>query len=116
MICCRTFKKIYLTDFDSWEDWVIFVNENYKFSIEKSTTFDFLGKCKDSDLPSYHPYWTNEVKKYYKKELDRLWEKYIECYYDNSKIKYHFNITTRIEDIEKKIILYEKKSLGIVLN
>lgn len=103
MLDLKTFNKIYAKDFPSWDSYVIALNENIKFASTNSTIDDFIGKCDISDLPSYHPYWSNEVKKGIVKRLNILEIQYKECVANPSKIKYYFNNTTSLEDINNKI-------------
>ncbi len=57
VFACRNYNSLYSKDFDSFKDWVDLVNEDYKYCQTIKYLFEFEGKCKDSDLPSYHPYW-----------------------------------------------------------
>lgn len=115
MICVETFQQKTVSDFENWDAWVKFVNNNFRYAKTKSTIFDFYGKCKAINLPSFHPYWENEAKKISYKMLMETRKRYAECIKDQSKIKYYFNITTSIQDIVDKIKSYEEKCEGIVL-
>lgn len=103
MMCLETFKNKGLSDFNSWNEWKLFINKNYKYSQEQSNVKDFKGKCKDIDLPSYHPYWNLISKLGLRKHLLRIVSYYNECLIDSNKIKYYFNETTSIKSIEKEI-------------
>ena len=103
MICLKTFENKTNKDFNSWSDWVKFTKENYNYALSKSTIKDFKSKCKSIDLPSYHPYWKLIAKLRLRKHYFRIIGYYKECLIDNSKIKYYFNISTTMLDIENKI-------------
>jgi hypothetical protein len=103
MMCLETFKNKGLSDFNSWNEWVLFINKNYKYSQNQSNVKDFKGKCKNIDLPSYHPYWNLMYKLGLRKHLLRIVIYYNECLIDSNKIKYYFNETTSIKSIEKEI-------------
>lgn len=104
MICLKTFKNKVASDYKYWKSWVNFVNRNYNYAKEKSTVNDFVGKCKESELPSYHPYWTD--KTYNSKiELIKILESHISIFkVDDSKIKILYNKSTTIKDLESKLI------------
>jgi len=103
MICLKTFENKKAPDFNSYSEWVSFVNENIKIAKTKSKPNDFKGKCKDIELPSFHPYWNLLVRINLRKDLFKLIEKYEECKKDSSKIKYYFNVNTSLHSIENKI-------------
>lgn len=56
-MCLKTFKEKSKNDFNSWDEWVSFVNMNEHYGRTKSKTFDFRGICEPEFLPSFHPYW-----------------------------------------------------------
>jgi len=107
MICLKTFQRKHPKDFSRWEDWVSFDRENYNYSQTFSCPFDFIGKCKEWELPSYHPYWSNLVKQRIANDIVELKRKYEECIDNPEKIKFYFNKTTNINDVLKII---EQKS------
>ncbi len=109
MMCLKTYKVKGKGSFDNFIEWVDFVNENYKHAITKSKTFDWIGKCVPSELPSFHPYYKYLIKKRNRNELIRLGLIYKECVNDESRIKFHFNLTTSLEDIEDKIMNLNNK-------
>jgi hypothetical protein len=90
------------------------VDDNYdycqNFNLWKWVVFYFwyyVGRVRYCDLPSFHPYWKNEVKKDMRKKLDSIIIKYNECKNNPEKIKYYFNATTSLRDIEKRIEFYK---------
>ena len=103
MMCLETFNEKTIADFNSWGEWVLFVNQNYKISQTKSTIKDWIGKCKDTDLPYFHPYWGLMEKLNLRKTLLRVVSQYNECLKDSEKIKYYFNKGTSLGAIETKI-------------
>lgn len=67
MLCCKTWKVLGIEDVGSWDEWMAFVNDNYRYIKENSTPFDWIGHItKWTLLPSYHPYW-----RYHNEYLDR---------------------------------------------
>ena len=54
---CREYKEIGLKDLGSFSEWVDLQNEDYKYCQTVTDVFGFEDKCKDINLPSYHPYW-----------------------------------------------------------
>lgn len=116
MICLKTFENKTLNDFSSWNGWVNFVNDNNHHAIKFSTPFDYVGKCNEWELPSFHPYWSNKIKQNIAKDLISLMSIYEECKKDTSKIKYHFNLTTSVKDIEGMIKNKKDKIKGVVYN
>jgi hypothetical protein len=109
MICLQTFKEKTNKDFNSWKEWVEFVNNNYKYAQTHSKAKDFKGKCNSWDLPSFHPYWDLVVRLQNRKTLFRTIELYNECALDSKKIKYYFNMSTTLHTIELKIKELKKK-------
>ena len=109
MICLKTFTVKSKDSFGSWQGWIDFVNQNYIYGTTESKVWDWKDKCKVSDLPSYHPYWTMIVCEEAKKTLEWIEERYKECLKDYGKIKYYFNNSTKITDIENKIRSYKNK-------
>lgn len=109
MMCLRTFTEKNLSSFESWEKWVEFVNSNWEYSKTESTIDDFIGKCEDWQLPSFHPYWKNEALKDILKYADKLEEWLNICRADNSQLKYYFNKTATIESVEQHIAKLRKK-------
>jgi len=103
MICLKTFKIKTHSDFNGWDEWVIFVNNNINYAKTKSNVKDFKGKCEPTDLPSFHPYWCFMAKLRKRKYLFQIKTWYKECLIDRSKIKYYFNSSTDIFDIKFKI-------------
>jgi len=59
------------------------------------------------DLPSNHPYWFIEVMKDNGKKYNKIKLLYEECKIDPDKIKYHFNSSTSLNNIEEKLKKYE---------
>jgi hypothetical protein len=77
-----------------------------KFNWWKWVMFYFwynVGRFKYHNLPSQHPYWKIETNKDLKKTLNDLLIKYNACKRNPDKIKYHFNSSTTITDIERTI-------------
>lgn len=109
MICLKTFVIKCKKDFDNIKDWCIFVNENYKYGNTTSTVWDWKHKCKESDLPSYHPYWSMLVWKDTKSRLKWIEDRYEECVKDHNKIKYYFNSSKKLSQIEDDIKNYKNK-------
>lgn len=104
MICLKTFENKTLNSFNNdWDKWIIFLNENYKYSQTYSKINDFKGKCSSVDLPYYHPYWCLISKLRKRKYLFKITKWYNECILDNSKVKYYFNSSTNLFDIKNKI-------------
>jgi hypothetical protein len=91
------------------------VNASYRYCQTITDVFEFIGKCRHIDLPSFHPYWKNEVKRQDYKTLQRVKAMYEECKADTKKIAYYFNATASLIDIESKIRHYEKQSEGVIL-
>ena len=91
-------------------DWCKMVNDNYEYCKNWNTTKEFqfkialfLGLVKPIDLPSFHPYWKEQIKQRLELDLKKLMSIFESCKQDNSKIKILFNSTTSIKDIELKI-------------
>lgn len=111
--CLKTFTWIEL---NSWDEFVLFQKENYRWSLNNSTVNDWVGHIDDPTLlPSFHPYWTNEVKKIDLKELQRVEKLYEECKENPEMIKYHFNLSASIASIESRIQELKMKTENIVL-
>lgn len=113
MLCLQTFQEKYPADFPSWANWVDFVNSNYEYGQNSSTLLDYVGHCRISDLPSFHPHWREESRLQHVKELVVLKQKFEECIANHDKIKIFFNKTTSLEDIEKMVLEKEKKAKGV---
>lgn len=110
MICLKTFENKTLQSFNNESDmWINFVNENYKYSQEKSKYNDFKGKCEAFDLPSFHPYWELMIRLRNRKYLFEITKKYKECLLDKNKIKFFFNKDSNILDVEVKIKRLKQK-------
>jgi hypothetical protein len=110
MICLQTFENKTLNSFNNdWDKWIIFINENYKYSIQNSYSKDYKGKCNSIDLPYYHPYCVLMAKLRKRKYLFQIIKWYKECLIDNDKVKYYFNRNTRLEDVEIKIVKLKKE-------
>jgi hypothetical protein len=104
MICLKTFEEKNLNSFNNdWNKWILFINENYKYSLKYSFSKDFKGKCNPIDLPYFHPYWILISKLRKRKYLFQIIKWYNECLIDKSKVKYYFNSSTNLVDIENKI-------------
>jgi hypothetical protein len=103
------------TDFktNDLNEWHKALREDYLYC-QKLTDFSHL-PCKPIDLPSWHPYWKNEVKKDAFRRLQEWKAKYKACKENRNLIKYHFNNTTGLADIEKGIKELEIKAEGVVL-
>ena len=109
MLCLKTFKSRSPKDFDTYSDYVDFVNENIKYSKEHSTVEDYVGKCKDSDLPSFHPYWKEQVKNSMRKNLETLLENIEQIEKDPSKMQYIYNKTTTLNMLYEKVRILRVK-------
>jgi hypothetical protein len=103
MICVKTFKKLSRKDFDTWQDWLDFVTENIRYCREESTINDFEGKCKDSDLPSEHPYWKQQIRNQWYETMLRHIKNLNQCIKDPNKIKFLYNSNTTLTTIKEKI-------------
>ncbi len=113
-------KELWVTSDDWNSDWCKMVNDNQSYCkalpIEKYKEFE--GKCDEVNLPSFHPYWKVQIMLSDKKNYSELIEKYNECKEDNSKIKFLFNSSTQLSDIEIRVRKYIEplnilKSLGL---
>lgn len=103
MMCLKTFKIKSNSDFDNWDEWVMFVNENIKYAKENSTVDDYKDKCDISDLPSFHPYWRDLINKDKKVRVEDLEKKYDSCRKNPDLIKVYFNSSTALSDIRERI-------------
>ena len=103
MLCLKTFKSKSPEDFNTYSDYIDFVNENIKYSKEHSTVKDYVDKCKDSDLPSFHPYWKEQVKISMCKNLETLLENIEQIEKDPSKMQYIYNKTTTLNMLYEKV-------------
>lgn len=54
----------------------------------KTEIFDWVGRCKPSDLPSSHPYWSFKVKQDLKRDIRRERKKIEKCLKDPDKTKF----------------------------
>lgn len=94
-----------------WNNWIKMVNDNEKYC-QKMNWLKWIecyfwvwtGRIRWSDLPSHHRYWKIQTNKDRKKSLIVLIGKYKLCKKDPGQIKYLFNATTSLKDIEKLII------------
>jgi len=102
-MCLKTFKIKSNSDFDNWDEWVMFVNENIKYAKENSTVDDYKDKCDISDLPSFHPYWRDLINKDKKVRVEDLEKKYDSCRKNPDLIKVYFNSSTALSDIRERI-------------
>lgn len=93
------------------KSWNEMVNEDYDFCKNNHTVIP--EEIKVSDLPSYHPYWKNKVRKDTLKTIKRHEDNYKECLKDPDRIKYLYNIDTTLEGIRDKITNLEKKLIII---
>ena len=109
MLCLKTFKSRSPKDFDTSSDYIDFVNENIKYSKEHSTVKDYIDKCKDSDLPSFHPYWKEQVKNSIRKNLETLLENIEQIEKDPSKMQYIYNKTTTLNMLYEKVRILRVK-------
>lgn len=100
MICLKTWKEI--TN-ENWDEFQKFQNENYIYSQTKSKPFDWIGKCRVTDLPSHHPYWNFLVMRDYKKAIIRFETNYNKCRKDRMMLKYLFDAKTTLRDVAKII-------------
>ena len=112
MICLKTFETKTASDFPDWKAWIEFVNYNQEYARTKSEVFDFKGKCKNWELPSFHPYWAYVVKQKLKTKIELHEHRLIECKKDPGKIKYYYNSTTSLTDIVAKIEGCKQKMKG----
>ena len=103
MLCLKTFKSKSSKDFNTYSEYVDFVNENIKYSKEYSTVNDYIGKCKVSDLPSFHPYWKEQVKNSMRKNLKTLLENIEQIEKNPSKMQYIYNKTTTLNMLYEKV-------------
>ena len=71
--------------------------------------FIAIGRVKEYELPSFHRYWQLQIIKNDKTTLKVLIVKYEICKKDASQIRYLFNSTTELRDVEQKIIDYKNK-------
>lgn len=111
--CVRTFSEVNFSDVEAHKS---FLKENYEWCKSNSTVNDWQGKTETpTNLPSWHPYWVNQVKKQYLITLERIEKLYIECLEDHDKIKYHYNRSAGIETIERHIEELKQKTKDIVL-
>jgi hypothetical protein len=44
------------------ENWCKMINESVDYCIKILDMNEFKGKCKESELPSFHPYWKHKTK------------------------------------------------------
>jgi hypothetical protein len=66
-------------------------------------------KLEYTDLPSFHPYWKEQVKKDVRVILNKTIKLYKICEKDPKQIKYHFNNTTSLNDLKNRITEYKEK-------
>jgi rhamnose utilization protein RhaD (predicted bifunctional aldolase and dehydrogenase) len=61
------------SDFATWSDWIAAVNaaERYCAQLPKHRVHEYRFKCRNSDLPSCHPYWRMRVHRKAIKDADR---------------------------------------------
>lgn len=84
------------------ENWNKMVNENYNYCLELKS-IDFPNHLNSSDLPSFHPYWTEFTKQNTIKTLERHIKNYEICKKDPNQIKYLYNLDTTLKMISDKI-------------
>ena len=112
MIFCQYKYKEYNNETKTHpNEWMIMVRDNELYCRNKTLYkrimlyiyVHLLHRCMLSDLPSFHWYWKDSVKE--KKDLRKKREKQIikECLINPDMIKFHFNATTTIEDLEKRL-------------
>ena len=91
------------SDFNNCAGWIDFVNENINYSKTSSKVNDYIGKCDISELPSFHPHWSDIINKKRHINLKMLEDKFETCKKDESLIKVYFNKTTTLSNIEDMI-------------
>lgn len=96
------YKEFSAADFGSWQGWVDAVNRAKEYC-KTCAVDEWKGLCKEGDLPSFHPWWTQKVNEDRAVLAAALEQKYQICKDDPSQIKYLFNATTTLDDILKKI-------------
>ena len=112
MMSLKTFKNKVKADFKTWDEWVLFVNENEKYAREHSKVNDYIGKCETHELPSYHPYWRFQTISKMEDNIITI-KRNIESIKKNpSMMRYIYNRSTRLEDLYKKIKDIENKILN----
>ena len=102
-----------------WDNWVNMVNDNQKYCskmnwikwIEFYFWVHIIRRCTVVDLPSFHKYWKLQVNKDLKIYIEQMEIKYEECKKTPDRIKYLFNATTSLQDIEDRIIELRGKLL-----
>lgn len=59
------YKEFNRTNKHEWplDDWFKMMKDAHAYCKEITYIYDFEGKCRDSDLPSFHPYWKFETLK-----------------------------------------------------
>ena len=94
-----------------WDNWVEMVNNNQKYCSKMNAVkwvklyfWIMMGRVRKVELPSFHRYWRLQVNKQYKVDIKSLIVKYVTCKKNPSQIKYLFNKTTSLKDIEQKIL------------
>lgn len=109
MLDIRTFVHRNFEDFNSSQEWGNFIYENFQHSKTHSTIDDWIGKCKESDLPSFHPHWRKVVCGKRQISLDKKKKQLEECKIDVGKLKYYFNSTATIDSVEKELEQEQKE-------
>ncbi len=109
MLCLKTFTEKNTADFPTWDEWVAFVNSNRIHGRNVSTLTDYEGKCEISDLPSFHPYWHEQIRQSKLGELEALRGKVEECRANPKKVKILFNKSATLEHLEKMLADLEKE-------
>lgn len=103
MLDLQTFSHKQLKDFPSYKEWGDFIYNNFQYSKTYSVHDDWIGKCKESDLPSFHPHWRKVVCADRQISLDKKKKKLEECKTDVTKLKYYFNSSATIFSVEEDL-------------
>lgn len=57
------YKELNNSNKSKWVDeWNVMVNKAHAYCESLKNVYEFIGKCADSDLPSFHPYWKIQSK------------------------------------------------------
>lgn len=89
----------------NWQEWAEALKYDYEFCRNMTDIFDFEGKCKAVDLPSWHPYWTHVVNL----ERDKIGIQMIETLNDyiaawGGTATYKANLRYQIENLHKFLV------------
>ena len=97
-------------DYTNAAEWCNIVNEAIDYCKGIKDIFEFEGKCRLCDLPSFHPIWKWLVSQEEEQSTKRLICQYNECVRNPELIKYYFGITS-LADIKNKIDLKNSNKL-----